>query len=103
MSTTEEFSPAIMKLAGGLADEPTGDPQAPATVEDTGVEPSILRDLALKLANTTPRLTTEWAAEQMRLPISVIERIFWQLRDDQLLEILGQSGPMTYRYAITQR
>ena len=78
-------------------------PAAPGTPQDTGVDPTVLGDLALKLANTVPRLTSEWAAEQLRVPISVVERLFWQLREDQFLEILGQTGPLTYRYAITNR
>ena len=78
-------------------------PTPPPTPEATGVDPAVLSDLALKLANTVPRLTSDWAAEQLCLPISVIEKIFWQLREEQLLEILGQAGPMSYRYAITQR
>src|SRR4051812_8564482 len=56
-------------------------PAAPTTAEETGVDPSVLSDLALKLANTVPRITTEWAAEQLRLPVSVVERLFWQLRE----------------------
>ena len=78
-------------------------PKAPAALEDAGVNPAILTDLALKLCNTVPRLTSEWAAEQLRLPHGVIERIFWQLREDQFLEILGQQSAYSYRYAITQR
>jgi hypothetical protein len=103
MNTIQHLSQPVMKIVPTHGhDEPDG-PRAPMTVEESGIEPAILTDLALKLANTTPRLTTEWAAEQLRLPISVVEKLFWQLRDEQLLEILGQSGPMTYRYAITQR
>lgn len=78
-------------------------PAAPPTAEESGVDPSVLGDLALKLANTVPRLTTEWAAEQLKLPTALVERLFWQLREEQHLEILGQSGPLTYRYAITNR
>jgi predicted ATPase with chaperone activity len=104
MSTFPHLAAPVMKLVSPPpAAEKFDGPPAPVTPEDTGVDTSILQDLALKLANTTPRLTTEWASEQLKLPISVVERLFWQLRDDQLLEILGQSGPMTYRYAITNR
>ena len=78
-------------------------PVAPAMVEKTGVDANILADLALKLCNTVPRLTTDWAAQQLCLPMSVIDRLFWQLREDQFLDILGQTGPMSYRFAITQR
>jgi hypothetical protein len=89
--------PEMAMVGGAVA------PVAPAMVEKTGVDANILADLALKLCNTVPRLTTDWAAHQLCLPISVIDRLFWQLREDQFLEILGQTGPMTYRFAITQR
>ena len=78
-------------------------PAAPGTLEETGIDPSILSDLTLKLANSVSRLTTEWAAEELRLPHSVMDRLLSQLRDDQYLEVLGQNGPLTYRYAITDR
>ncbi len=89
--------PKLLNIGGVAA------PAGPGSVEETGVEACVLSDLALKLANSVPRLASEWAAEQLRLPVSVIEKLFWQLREDQYLEILGQSGAMTYRYAITQR
>src|SRR5439155_23727915 len=89
--------PEMIKLGSMLA------PAAPATPQATGIDPQILSDLALKLANTVSRLTSDWAAEQLRLPLSLIEKIFWQLREEQFLEILGQAGPLSYRYAITQR
>ena len=78
-------------------------PTPPATPDATGIDPGLLGDLALKLANTVPRLTSAWASQQLCLPISVIEKIFWQLREDQLLEVTGADGPLSYRYAITQR
>jgi hypothetical protein len=84
--------------AGGLAA-----PEVPSTLDATGIDPEVLGDLALKLANTVPRLTSDWASDQLRLPLQLIEQIFWRLRDDQFLEILSQTGPLTYRYAITQR
>ena len=89
--------PRMVEVRGTLA------PQAPADVEEAGVEGDILNDLALKLCNTVPRLTTDWAAAQLKLPHGVVERIFWQLREDHLIEVLGQQSPISYRYAITQR
>ena len=89
--------PRLMNYGGVAA------PAAPGTLEETGVHSSVLSDLALKLANSVPRLTTEWAAEQLRLPYGVTERLFSQLREDQYLETLGRSGPLTHRYTITRR
>jgi energy-coupling factor transporter ATP-binding protein EcfA2 len=88
--------PNLIKATGVIA------PAAPAVIEETGVEPHVLTDLALKLCNTVPRLTSDWAAQQLRLPLGVVDRIFWQLRDDLLLEILGQEEG-NFRYSITQR
>ncbi len=82
---------------------PLTGPVAPLAPEQTGIARQVLLDLALKLANTVSRLTGEWAADQLKLPVSVVDKLFWQLRDEQLLEVLGQEGPLTYRYTITQR
>src|SRR5205823_8559741 len=78
-------------------------PAAPLTFEDTGVDLFVLTDLACKLSNTVPRLNSDWAAQHMKLPIPLIEKIVWQLKDDQLVEILGTSGIMSYRYSTSER
>ena len=78
-------------------------PQAPRTIEETGLDAWIVHDLALKLTGTVPHLSTEWAAEQLRLPAALVEKIFWQLKQDQLVEILGETGEFGYRYAATAR
>lgn len=78
-------------------------PEAPTDLASTGIDELLLRDLALKLAYTVPQLTTEWAAERLRLPIPIMESLCQGLHRDKLLDILGPSGPACYRYAITQR
>jgi hypothetical protein len=78
-------------------------PAAPLTYEDTGVDQFVLTDLACKLSNTVPRLTSDWAANHLKLPIPLLEKIIWQLKEDQLVEILGTSGIMSYRYSTSQR
>src|SRR5262249_23942985 len=89
--------PLVRTIDGALA------PQAPRTIEETGLDAWIVHDLALKLTATVPHLTTEWAAEQLRLPPALVERVFWQLKQAQLVEILGASGEFGYRYATTGR
>jgi hypothetical protein len=78
-------------------------PKAPTDPRDTGVSPAILRDLALKAAYTVPQFTTEWAARQLCLPQVLVGELLEQLRTEQLLEILGSSGPFGFRYAISGR
>jgi hypothetical protein len=114
MSFKAEDSPAKSDLPlHGLAENPdlppmeeSGDfcaPAAPAKLDKIDVGVDTLRDLAVKLASTTPQLTTEWAADQMCLPMHIVEDLFWRLKKDQLVEVLGQVGPFNYRYASSQR
>src|SRR5262245_19154133 len=85
---------------------PVGDvlaPEAPADVEETGVEAAVLTDLALKVAYTVPQFTTEWAARRLHLPQPLVAELLERLRSDHFLEVLGPSGPFGYRWAIAQR
>jgi hypothetical protein len=76
-------------------------PQAPTDVTDTGIEPEILADLVLKMANTVPYFTTEWAVERLCLRPSIVSELLDQLVEEKQLEIRGQVGPMNYRFAVT--
>ena len=78
-------------------------PAVPSEMNEIGIDASVVTELALKLANSVPNLTTPWAAQQLCLPMQLIDEVFWQLKDDKLVEILGQQGPFSYKYAITQR
>src|SRR5688572_28337846 len=90
--------PKLIRMSGGGAA-----PAAPRSFEDTGLDAWILTDLALKLTCTVPHLTTQWAADQLRLPPALVERIFYQLQEDKLVEVLGQVDEFSYRYAATGR
>jgi hypothetical protein len=84
---------------------PTGvlAPAAPKSPEETGLDGWVLSDHVMRLAATVPHLTTTWASQQLCLPPALLERIFWQLKQDQLVEILGQVDDLNYRYASTDR
>ena len=82
--------------AGGIPS-----PEVPRDLDSCGVPPHVLSDLALKLANTVPHFTTEWLSEKICLPMQLVDEICWQHKDDRLVEILGENGPFSYRYAIT--
>jgi hypothetical protein len=72
-------------------------------LRDTGLEPAVVSNLALKTAYTVPQFTTEWAARQLHLPQPVVGAVLEQLRSDSMLDILGSSGPFGFRYAISGR
>lgn len=77
-------------------------PEAPSHADHTGINKSILLDLALKLAHVMPNITTESAAQFMHLTQVLTASLLEQLRAEQLLEVLGKDG-FGYRYAISQR
>jgi predicted ATPase with chaperone activity len=89
--------PRIIPRGGGSV------PAAPRSLDEAGLEPWILSDLALKLASMVPHVTTDWAADQLHLPPALIDRLFWQLKEEQYIEILGQVDEVNYRCAITPR
>jgi hypothetical protein len=95
-----EDSPHLPRMVAAGA---TLSPQAPTSLRATGVDPAVLADLALKLAYTAAQFTSEWAATRLCLPLPLIHELTEQLRGDRLLEVLGQAGPLNYRYAISQR
>src|SRR6516162_3589380 len=78
-------------------------PEAPTDPRDAGVSPAVLRDLALKAAYTVPQFTTEWVARELCLTQVLVGELLEQLRTEQLLEILGSSGPFGFRYTISGR
>ncbi len=76
----------------------------PAELEsrkDLGLEDEHITHLAVKTAALTANFTTPWMVDHLKLPHRIVEEILWQLKDEKLLEILGQVGPLTYQYRIT--
>jgi hypothetical protein len=95
--TGKKQLPKLIRLPdGGVA------PKSPRNIAETGLNQQIISDLALKLGASVPRFTTEWAAEQLKLPGSLAGTVLHELQENHYLEILGQTGPSSYRYAITQ-
>lgn len=78
-------------------------PKQPQGIEELDVELAVVSDLALRLAATVPHFTTHWAADQLKVQVQTIEKIFWQHKQDHLIEVLGQEGPFNFKYATTQR
>jgi predicted ATPase with chaperone activity len=94
---------ALTQQAPTLSSAEGACPPAPEQLDQTGVAPQVLSDLVMRLAYTVPSFSTKWATEQTCLPMNLVEELAWQLKQDQLLEILGQDGPFNYTYSATQR
>ena len=78
-------------------------PKVPANLNDLCLDPTLLHDLALKLAHSVSSFTTEWASQCLRLPIQIVSTIYEYLQQQQFVEILGQPDRFSYRYTITDR
>src|SRR4051812_24078241 len=78
-------------------------PAAPAVLRDTGVDVQVLVDLALKAGFTVPSFTTDWASRRLHLPQVLVGDILDSLREERLLEVLGDAGPFGFRFGVTQR
>lgn len=90
--------------AAGLTDAGTLVPQ-PATVEETGLELSLLVDLMLKTIYFAGRPSARQLAEQMTLSFAVVEELVTFMRQEQAIEIVGSMGvgEQAYQYALTDR
>jgi predicted ATPase with chaperone activity len=89
--------PAMVRAGDVLA------PEAPLRTEDTGVGADTLADLLLKFGAGVPQFSTDGAARELRLALSIVEELAEQLRTDHLIEILGQTGPFSSRCSVTAR
>src|SRR5262245_53080865 len=65
-------APKMVDVEGALV------PEVPADLASTGVDESVLCNLALKLANTMPQFSTEWAARELKLPLQLAEQLYWK-------------------------
>ena len=68
---------------------PMGAPEAPETVEETGIRHAILEDLALKILCVAGPLSLRELSEQIRLQFAVVNELLRRLRAEQLCEVTG--------------
>ncbi len=78
-------------------------PAAPDGLDDVGVPVEFLSDLVLKIAHLSPHFTTDWIAQRTHLTRSIVADLLEQLMLDRLIEVVGQDGPLAYRWAVTDR
>src|SRR5262245_10133974 len=78
-------------------------PKAPQTTAASGLDESSLTDLALKLAFTVARFTTDWAAQKLHLPLSLTSEILELLMREGLVDETMKTSATRSHYRITQR
>src|SRR3970282_159333 len=65
------------------------DTHAPRTIEDTGLELSLIEDLVMKHALYMSEFSLHDIAERVKLPLSIVSKAMEKLRREHLLEIKG--------------
>jgi hypothetical protein len=74
------------------------------TIEQTGLDPTFLADLAIKHILSLREFTMSDVSERLKLPISVTDAVLEILQRDKLVEVKGASdyARFSYRFAITE-
>ena len=78
-------------------------PAQPHSVEELGISPGFLADLALKTLSLDPDATTQHIAEKLHISNLVVEPILQQLAREKLIETKGVINLRNRRYAMLDR
>ena len=79
------------------------DPPAPRTFEDTGLSPSFLIELVLKIMHYAEMPTAAHIARTVALPSRLVDGLLTSLKEGQLCETISSADllPGTFRYRLT--
>ncbi|HSE44681.1 MAG TPA: hypothetical protein VLA89_05065 [Gemmatimonadales bacterium] len=89
-----------------LSEEAPADPflpSLPTTAEDCGLDFGFLADLALKAAYADTNCTTQRAAQQLALPVGVVDVLLQHLYREHFIEIRETLAQHNRRYAMLDR
>lgn len=77
----------------------------PQTIEETGLDLSLLVDLCVKSIYFAGRPTARQIAAQLALPFAIVDELLTFLKREQLAEVVGSSGvgEQLYQYALANR
>jgi hypothetical protein len=78
-------------------------PGAASDLDALAIPKELLAGLVLKSVHVVPHFTTDWVADQVCLPRVLASELLDQLMNDRLVEIVGQDGPLSYRWAISDK
>ena len=78
-------------------------PPLPTTAEDSGLDLGFLTDLALKTAYADTNCTTQRAAQQLALPVGIVDLLLQHLYREHFIEIRETLSQQNRRYAMLDR
>lgn len=78
-------------------------PSLPKTIDDIGLEPSFLSDLAIKHILFLGEFKLPDISEKMKLPIPIVDKVIEYLQKEKLIEVKGaqEYARFSYRFVIT--
>jgi predicted ATPase with chaperone activity len=97
----ELFDRVNTLLSGSETAEELFRPQAPASLEETGLNTDAVQRLALKFLAAKGSSTGRAICNQIRLPFHIVEPVLKHLKQDQLVTFRGAAEMGDYEYAIT--
>src|SRR5919201_2073111 len=78
-------------------------PKAPQDLAGAQVDEGALTDLAVKLACTAARFSTDWVAKELHLPLPLAAAVLDTLLRDGLVEETMKTSHVRSHYRVTQR
>ena len=102
-----EPAPSDYEPTPAPQDDPNAPPfvPQPTTVEETGLEISMLADLLLKTIHFAGRPSGRQLSRQLAISFAVADELISFLRQSQSIEVVGTAGvaEQGYQYALTQK
>jgi hypothetical protein len=81
-------------------DDETSSPCMPEVIEETGLNPGFLADLALKAVSSDTNCTSERMVDKLKLPMGITENVLQYLYREKLIDIRERTGVQRHRYAM---
>src|SRR5262245_1109679 len=78
-------------------------PRAPQDIAGAKLEDTVLIDLAMRLAYTVARFSTDWVCNQLHLSLPVVQEILEHLCQEAFLDETMKTSEAKSHYRITER
>ena len=94
---------AAARTNGAVHDDGAPWVSQPQTIEETGLDFSMILDLVVKAIYFAGRPAARQVAAQIALPFSVVDEVFAFLKREQLAEVVGSAGmgEQLYQYSLS--
>jgi predicted ATPase with chaperone activity len=104
-ATTRSLSDAISRRRPSAPSNESPFVPQPQTVEETGLDFSMILDLVVKAIYFAGRPAARQIAAQIALPFGVVDEVLQFMKREQMVEVVGSSGmgEQLYQYSLSQK